>query len=258
MSALLTLSELLYRVERTALSILALFGLLTANLFGSAVMVHAKSSSPDKPEGLVYASEEAEVSAPDMEAITSLMDGLNDAHEEQVGIIITSEAGEAQKLADAALKDWGLAGNGGIIVITTADQDVGVAVGSRLEKDVPSEARNDVANKVSEGLGEYRDWGKGIQIGATRLFFYIEGQGLGGGTDVHHGDDGHSHKDGDPAVEEVPAGEVPDDAYIEESEASPGRGVNTATKIVGGITIALLAITGIFLLFREDNPGKER
>lgn len=255
MSAPLALPAPMRRMRRSSLTLLALLAALTISLFSGTVTAHAEGSVPDKPEGLVYATEGAEVSAPDMDAITSLMDGLNGAHEEQVGIIITDEEDDAQGLADKALKDWGLTENGGLIVITTENQDVGVAVGSGLEENVPSDARGDVANKVKEGVGEYRDWAGGIRTGATRLFLYIEGQGLSGGTDGHHGDDGHSHEEGDPAVEEVPAGEAPDDAYVE-GESTSEQGVSNTTKIVGGVVVILLASAGLFLLFRRSGSKK--
>lgn len=239
------------------MTLLALLATLAITLMSGTVAAHAKGTVPDKPKGLVYATEGAEVSPPDMETITSLMDGLNGAHEEKVGVIITDEDTDAQKLADSALKEWGLSENGGIITITTKKPQVGVAVGSELEKNVSAEAQGDVANKVKDGIGKHADWAKGIQTGATRLFLYIEGDGLSGGTDDrHHKEGAHTHEDDDPAVEEVPSGQAPDDAYAGEESSDESTSIISPLKIAGGITLAFLAIAGLFLLYRYAKKTK--
>lgn len=237
-------------VRRSTLTLLAFFAALSLALFGSAEVAHAEGEVPEKPKDLIYASEDAEVSAPDMDTITSLMNGLNGAHDEQVGVFITDEDTEAQALAKKALKEWGLDKNGAIIVITTQDQGVGVAVGTDVEDRVSPEDQRDVANKVSEGIGDYADWASGIQTGATRLFLYIEDQGLGGGTDDHHEADDHSHGDDDPAVEEVPAGETPDDAYVAPEENAE-EGISDTSKIALGVGLIVVAGGVLFFLVRR-------
>lgn len=250
MSAPQALSAPTPGVRRSSLALLSLLAALALAVMGGVSAAHAEGNVPDKPEGLIYASEGAEVSTPDLEAITSLMNGLNDAHEEKVGVIITDEEIDAQTLADEALPAWGLDENGAVIVITTQDQGVGLAVAKGIEDRVSLEDQDDVVNKVGEGIGEYADWASGIQSGATRLFLYIEDQGLGGGTDAHHEGDGHTHEEDDPAVEEVPAGEVPDDAY--EGEAAPEESSDIdPVKIASGAAIVVLAGAGLFLLYRR-------
>lgn len=240
-------------VRRSLLTLIALVVALAFALFGGAGIAHAEGKVPDKPKGLIYASEGAEVSPPDVDAITSLMTGLNDAHEEKVGVLITDEDTDAQKLAAKAVKEWGLSKKGAVIVITTKDQDVGLAVGDELEDRVSQEDQDDVVNKVKEGIGEYADWASGIQSGATRLFLYIEDQGLGGGTDDHHESDGHNHEADDPAAEEVPAGEAPDDAYTDNTETDDkGFTISDTVKIVLGVVIAVLAGAVLFLLGRNN------
>lgn len=240
-------------VQRSLLTLFALVASLALAVFGMASTAHAEGNVPEKPENLVYATEDAEVSAPDLEAITSLMDGLNGAHEEKVGVLITSADEDAQGLSEQALKEWGLAENGAVIVITTKDQSVGLAVGSGLTDRVSPEDQDDVVNKTGEGIGQYGDWASGIQNGATRLFLYIEDQGLGGGTDAHGPEDGHTHAADDPAVEEVPAGEVPDDAYVEgEGEPQEESGMSDSTKIALGATVFVVAGISLFALLRNS------
>lgn len=251
MSAPQALSAPTPGVRRFSLALLSLFAALALAVMGGVSAAHAEGNVPDKPEGLIYVSEGAEVSTPDLEAITSLMNGLNDAHEEKVGVIITDEEIDAQTLADEALPAWGLNENGAVIVITTQDQGVGLAVAKGIEDRVSLEDQDDVVNKVGEGIGEYADWARGIQSGATRLFLYIEDQDLGGGTDAHHEGDGHTHEEGDPAVEEVPAGEAPDDAYIEGEAAQEESSRTDPVKIASGAAIVLLAGAGLFLLYRR-------
>lgn len=250
MSAPQALSAPVHAVRRSSLALIALFAALAVTLLGGVSPAHAEGTVPDKPEDLIYVAEGAEVSPPDMETIASLMNGLNGAHEEKVGIIITDEKTDAQGLADEALPAWGLDESGAVIVITTQDQGVGLAVAKNIEDRVSLEDQDDVVNKVGEGIGQYADWASGVQSGATRLFLYIEDQGMGDGTDHHEGD-GHTHEADDPAVEEVPAGEAPDDAYVADEDAPKEEGgVTDTTKIVSGVAIILLAGAGLFLLYR--------
>lgn len=237
-------------VRRSTLSFLALLAALSLAIFGGSGVAHAEGKVPEKPQDLVYASEGAEVSPPDMDSITSLMDGLNGAHDEKVGVVITDQDTKAQSLADKTLKEWGLSKNGAVIVITAQDQSVGLAVGTALEDRVSPEDQSDVIGKVSEGIGDYADWGGGVQKGATRLFLYIEDQGLSGGRDDHHEGDDHSHGDDDPSVEEVPAGEAPDDAYVD-SEDSSEDGVSDTSKIVLGVALVVVAGGVLFFLVRR-------
>lgn len=235
-------------VQRRALPLLALLAGLALILLGAPTAAHAEGSVPEKPDDLISVAEGAEVSAPDMERITSLMTGLNGAHEEQVGVIITDEEGaDAQALADKALTEWGLDEGGAVMVIAVHDYGVGLAVSEDLTDRVSEEDQNDVVNKVGDGIGQYGDWAKGVQSGATRLFLYIEDQGLGGGTDDH----GHVHAEDDPAVEEVPEGEAPEDAYVEGEQAQEEAGIGNTSKIVLGAAIVLLAGAGLFLIVRR-------
>lgn len=227
-------------------------------LFGSNGAAHAVGGTPEKPQDLIYVSEGAEISEPDMENITALMTGLNDAHVEKVGVIITHEDVVAQALANDALTKWGLDENGAVIVITTKDQGVALSVATGLTDRVSQEDRDDVVNKVTDGIGQYADWASGIQRGATRLFQYIEDQGLGGGTDAHADlEEGHSHDN--PAVGEAPAGEIPGDT---DAEGQAGSGAeasesNTA-KVIGGVAIALLAGVGLFFIVRNGRRKAAR
>lgn len=250
MSASHALSHPMRGVRRSVLALFALaFAVTITLLSGSAA--HAEVEVPDKPEDLIYATEGAEVSAPDMESITSLMNGLNDAHDEKVGVIITDDDVAAGDLAKEALKEWGLSEDGAIIVITTKGPVAAVAVAENVQDRVSAEDQKDVVAKVNDGIGEHADWANGIHTGATRLFLYIEDQGLSGGTDGHHEEDGHTHEADDPAVEEVPVGEAPDDAYTGESGASEEEGLSNPAKITTGIIITFLAGAGLFLLYRN-------
>lgn len=237
-------------VRRSTLSFLALLAALSLTIFGGSGVAHAEGKVPEKPKNLVYAAEGAEVSPPDTDSITSLMDGLNGAHDEKVGVVITDQDTKAQSLADKTLKEWGLSKNGAVIVIIAQDQSVGLAVGTELEDRVSPEDQSDVIDKVSDGIGDYADWGSGVQKGATRLFLYIEDQGLSGGRDDHHEGDDHSHGDDDPSVEEVPAGEAPDDAYVD-SEGSSEAGISDTSKIVLGVSLIVVAGGVLFFLVRR-------
>lgn len=223
-------------------------------VLGATSTAYAEGEIPEKPEDLIHVTEGAEVSAPDLDSITSLMNGLNSAHEEQVGILITDADENPQDLSDRALEDWGLSENGAVIVITTQDQGVGLSVGSSLTDRVTPQDQEDVVNKVIEGVGQYNDWGSGVRSGATRLFLYIEDQGLGGGTDGEHSEPGHQHEPNDPAVEEVPSGQAPDDAYVEDDPQAGGQsaddGFSDKTKVVFGSVIVVLSAACLSLLVR--------
>lgn len=241
-------------VQRSLLILLTFLASIALAVLGTASAAHAEGDVPEKPENLLYVTEDAEVSTPDLDTITSLMDGLNGAHDEQVGILITDADADPQDLSKQALKDWGLSKDGAIIVITTKDQGVGLSVGTNLTDRVTPEDQDDVVNKVAEGIGEYGDWATGIQSGATRLFLYIEDQGLGGGTDVHDHEgesDGHTHAADDPAAEEVPEGEAPDDAYVESETQGEDPGLSDTTKVVIGSVVVVAAGVGLFFLVRN-------
>lgn len=231
-------------VRHSPFPLLATFVALAAillTLLGTAHPASAAGTIPDRPDNLVYAAEGSEVSAPDLEAITSLMNGLNSVHKEKVGILITDADEDAQALSDKALKSWGLDKSGAIIVITTAKQGIGLAVSSDLTKRVPLTDQDDVVNKVGEGIGQYNDWATGIQSGATRLFLYIEGEGLGGGTDDHSSDDGHAHEGVNPAPpENTNAGD------------SKGAGLSDPLKITLGSVLFAGAGVALFFLLRKS------
>lgn len=237
----------------TLLAVFTALTLIGTTLFGATPPAHAKGSVPDKPDSLIHVTEESEISTPDMTALTDLMGSLNEAHDEQVGVIITHKKTDPKKLAKTALKKWGLSKNGAVIGISVGDEDAGLAVGSNLTDRVDSKATKDIVGTVKSGAGEYNDWVAGLQGGATRLFLYIEDDGLSGGTDDQSE---HQHADDDPAHEEVPEGEVPDDAYVED-EPNEDTGLNDVTKVALGGTLIVLAILGLILLVRIQKQKKD-
>lgn len=256
--------------QRLLLLILTFLAATTLAL-ASVATAHAEGDVPEKPGDLLSLSPDAEISAPDQESVSALLDGLNSAHDEKVGVIVTNTDEDAQALAEQAIKEWGMDQDGAIITITIGSQDVGLAVGTDLTSRVTAEDQSDVITKITDGAGEYGDWATGIQSGATRLFLYIEDQGLGDGTDTHDHDgasDGHTHAADDPAVEVLPEGETPDDAHVEEEptaqaedssdESEPSRGA----QIAFGIGAAAVAGVGLFFLARSarrraDSSGEE-
>lgn len=222
-------------------------------LLGTTPPAHAEENVPNKPDNLIHITDESEISTPDKTTLTDLMAGLNDAHDEKVGVIITHEKTDPKKLAKTALKKWGLSKDGAVIGITVADEDAALAVGSNLTDRVDGKATKDIVGTVKSGAGEYNDWVAGLQGGATRLFLYIEDDGLTGGTDDQSE---HQHADNDPAHEEVPEGEVPDDAYVEE-ESDEGAGLNDVSKLALGGIIVVLAGLGLVLLVRIQKRKKD-
>lgn len=223
------------------LAALAALAAILLTILGTAHPANAAGTIPDKPDNLIYVAEGSEVSAPDLESITSLMNGLNGVHKEKVGVIITDANEDAQALSDKALKSWGLDKSGAIIVITTKNQGIGLAVSADLTKRVPLTDQDDVVNKVGEGIGQYNDWATGIQAGATRLFLYFEGEGLGGGTDDHSSDDGHAHEGANPAPSEAT-----------NASDSKSAGISDPLKIALGSALFAGAGVALFFLLRKS------
>lgn len=223
------------------LAVLAAIVGILLTLLGAAHPANAAGTIPDRPDSLIYTAEGSEVSAPDLDSITSLMNGLNGVHKEKVGVLITDSDEDAQALSDIALKSWGLDKGGAIIVITTANQGIGLAVSADLTKQVPLKDQDDVVNRIGEGIGQYNDWAMGIQTGATRLFLYIEGEGLSGGTDDHSSNDGHAHEGVNPAPPETT-----------NASDSKGTGINDPLNITLGSILFAGAGIGLFFLLRKS------
>lgn len=205
----------------------------------------AAGDVPERPSNLIHIAPGAEVSAPGVGDITSLMTGLNNAHEEKVGVLITDADRDAQEMANEVLGAWGLERNGAALVIATKDKGVGLAVGEDLMGRVSPADQADVMAKVQEGIGGFDEWASGVQRGGTRLFLYIEDQGLGGGTDDHF----HSHGEGDVHAEGQD-GAVDTPGPVADPIDGPQPWLDNSAKIGLGSFVALGSIFGLFHLVK--------
>lgn len=227
--------------------------------FGAPPTALGASAVPDRPDSLFYVSEGGHLNGEELESLTTLITDLNSAHAEKVGVLVTNTpiAGEdhAQQLADAALPAWRLDTQGAIIVITTVDANVGVAVSDDLRERVTDANREEVATQVSENIGVNYDWASGIRNGITKMFLLIEASGVGGSdgnNDPGHGQPGHTHAPDDPAVVIVPYGETPHDAYVGEQVS-----VGDVVRIVMGLVVAVAAGIGLYVMWGFFSRSRE-
>lgn len=239
-----------HHANPTHLLLALLLSLALATLTAPAALA-ADAGVPPAPKDLIYVSEGSEISPPAMEDLIALLSGLNGAHEEKVGVLITDAPGDAQALAEQALTGWGLQKNGAVLVVTTRDEGVGLALSQHLESKIAPEDRADVVNKVHDGIGDYSDWAVGVQSGLTRLFIYIEGEGLAGGTDEHSHGDGHDHETAAAADAQDPGAAHPQG----DADGPAGRDV---ALLVGGLL--LVGVSGgalVWVLWRLARRARE-